>query len=99
MYTVYHLHSDLSLLDSCSKFSEYVDLAKAQGMTAIGCSEHGRISNWAANKLLCKQNGLKYLHACEVYLTAQLEHTTIVEPDGSRIKVSDMKRSGEDNTK
>lgn len=26
----------------------------------------------------------------------QLEHTTIIEPDGSKIKVSDMKRSGED---
>lgn len=29
-------------------------------------------------------------------LTAQLEHTTIIEPDGSRIRVKDLKRSGED---
>ena len=29
-------------------------------------------------------------------LTAQLENTTIVEPDGSRIRVKDMKKSGED---
>lgn len=33
-YTVYHLHSDDSLLDSCTKYSEYVDLAVAQGMKA-----------------------------------------------------------------
>ena len=33
------------------------------------------------------------------YLTGQLEATTIIEPDGSRIKVSDMKRSGEDKIK
>lgn len=85
---VYHCHTDLSLLDSCSRFNEYINLAKEQGMTAIGCSEHGRISNWAANKLLCKQNGLKYLHACEVYLTAQLEpkvrdnyHTVLIAKD------------------
>lgn len=29
-------------------------------------------------------------------LTAQLENTTIVEPDGSRSRVKDMKKSGED---
>ena len=87
-YTVYHLHTDLSLLDSCSKFSEYLDLAKSQGMTALGCSEHGRISNWMANKMLCQKAGIKYLHACEVYLTAQLEpkikdnfHTVLIAAD------------------
>ncbi|MBQ6633627.1 MAG: DUF896 domain-containing protein [Ruminococcus sp.] len=42
---------------------------------------------------------MEYRRRFRANLTAQLEHTTIVEPDGSRIKVSDMKRSGEDNTK
>lgn len=85
---VYHLHTDLSLLDSCSRFEEYLDLAKAQGMTAIGCSEHGRISNWAGNKLAAKKMGLKYLHACEIYVTSALEpkqrdnmHTVLIARD------------------
>lgn len=30
-------------------------------------------------------------------LRAQLESMTIVEPDGSKIRVADMKRSGEDH--
>jgi len=88
LYCVYHLHTDLSLLDSCSRFEEYLDLAKAQGMTAIGCSEHGRISNWAGNKLAAKQAGLKYLHCCEVYVTSALEpkqrdnmHTVLIARD------------------
>lgn len=88
MYTVYHLHTDLSLLDSCSKFQEYLDLAVEQGMTALGCSEHGRISNWAANKLLCRKHNIKYLHSCEVYLTASLDnkvrdnyHTVLIAKD------------------
>lgn len=72
MLCVYHLHTDMSLLDSCSRFEEYLNLAKTAGMTAIGCSEHGRISNWAGNKLLAKKAGLKYLHACEVYVTSSL---------------------------
>lgn len=86
-HIVYHSHTDLSLLDSCSKIQEYIDLAKAQGMTALGVSEHGRISNWQENKLLCKKAGLKYLHACEVYLTPTLDdkirgyHTVLIAKD------------------
>ena len=52
-YCVYHLHSDLSLLDSCSKFQEYVDLAKSQGMTAIASTEHGLPRSWVEKKMAC----------------------------------------------
>lgn len=38
----------------------------------------------------------EYRHAVLENFTSTLEHTTIVEPDGSKIKVSDRKRSGED---
>ncbi len=38
----------------------------------------------------------EYRQAVLANFTNTLEHTTIVEPDGSRIKVSDRKRSGED---
>lgn len=38
----------------------------------------------------------EYRQAALVNFTNTLEHTTIVEPDGSKIKVSDRKRSGED---
>lgn len=39
---------------------------------------------------------MEYRQSVRANFTNQLEHTTIVEPDGSKIKVSDMKRSGED---
>lgn len=38
----------------------------------------------------------EYRAAVTGNLTSQLESITIVEPDGSQIKVSDMKRSGEE---
>lgn len=38
----------------------------------------------------------EYRQSIMANLTSQLEATTIIEPDGSRIKVSDLKRSGED---
>lgn len=39
----------------------------------------------------------EYRRAVTGNLRAQLESMTIIEPDGSRIKVSDMKRSGEES--
>lgn len=72
-YTVYHLHSDDSLLDSCTKYSEYVDLAVAQGMKAIASTEHGKPSGWVSKKLYCQQKGIKFIHGVEIYLTETLE--------------------------
>lgn len=68
-YTVYHLHTDLSLLDSCTKYTDYIDRAAELGMKAIAFSEHGNIFNWVEKKMYCDKKGIKYLHGCEVYLT------------------------------
>lgn len=72
-YVVYHLHSDLSLLDSTTKFEDYILKAKELGQKAICFTEHGNIMRWIAKKEACDKAGIKYLHGCEVYLTAQLE--------------------------
>jgi len=71
-YCVYHLHSDLSLLDSCSKFSEYVDLAKEQGMNAIASTEHGLPRSWVEKKLYCDQQGIRFIPGVEIYITMNL---------------------------
>ena len=72
MYCIYHLHSDLSLLDSCSKFQEYVDLAKVQGMTAIGSTEHGIPRSWVEKKQACDAAGIKFIPGVEIYITMSL---------------------------
>lgn len=72
-YVAYHTHSDLSLLDSCTKYQDYIDMAAEEGMTAISISEHGRPSNWVGKKLYAESKGLKYIHSCEIYLTESLE--------------------------
>ena len=71
-YVVYHLHSDRSLLDSCTNYHDYIDKAVEYGMKAIGFSEHGNIYNWIDKKMYCDKKGIKYLHGCEVYLTEKL---------------------------
>lgn len=71
-YVVYHLHSDYSLLDSCTQPNDYIKLAKELGMKAIGFSEHGHLKGWFAKMMACKQAGLKYMHGTEIYLTESL---------------------------
>lgn len=80
-----HLHDDNSLLDSCTKFNEYVDLAVKYEQKAIACTNHGRIINWTDKKRYCDSVGIKYIHGCEVYLTAK-EYFNI---DDSQRKVKD----------
>lgn len=72
-YCVYHLHSHDSLLDSCTSYKEYVELAKGLGMTAIASTEHGKPLSWVSKKLLCDEAGIKYIHGVEIYLTENLE--------------------------
>lgn len=66
---IYHLHSHDSLLDSCSKFSEYVDLAVAQGMNAIGTTEHGLPRSWVEKKQYCDSKNIKLIVGVEAYIT------------------------------
>ena len=72
-YVVYHLHTELSLLDSCTNHKLYTDKAAELGQTAICFSEHGNIFNWIEKKMYANSKGLKYIHGCEVYLTATLD--------------------------
>ena len=71
-YVVYHLHTDDSLLDSCTKYNDYVDKAVELGQKAIAFTEHGNIYNWIHKKLYCDEKGIKYLHGVECYLTETL---------------------------
>lgn len=72
-YVAYHVHTDYSLLDSCSKYEEYIRLAVESGMKAIAFSEHGKPLGWVNKKMSCDNAGIKYMHAVEIYLTEQLE--------------------------
>ena len=71
-YTVLHLHDELSLLDSTTKFEEYVDKAVELGMKSIARTNHGNVYKWIEKLMYCKKKGIKYIHGCEVYLTETL---------------------------
>ena len=72
-YIMYHCHSDYSLLDSCTKFQEYVDLALKNGQRAIASTEHGKPPGWISKKMYCDSVGIRFIHGVEIYLTESLE--------------------------
>lgn len=86
-YIAYHVHSYLSLLDSCTDFKLYIDKAKELGQTAIAISEHGKPLQWVHKKMYCDEVGIKYIHGVECYLTKAL-----LQPDpqtGEMVKIRD----------
>lgn len=73
-YVAYHVHTENSLLDSCTNHKLYTDKAVELGQTAIGFSEHGNCYNWIEKKMYANEHGLKFLIECEIYLTESLEN-------------------------
>lgn len=80
-YTTYHLHSDYSLLDSCTNFKEYIDAAVQNGQMAIAFTEHGKPMGWVSKKLYCDQVGIQFIHGVEIYLTESLRNQ-----DGEKVR-------------
>lgn len=72
-YIMYHCHTEDSLLDSCSKPQDYIDLAVRDGMKALSFSEHGRPLLWTEKWAACKKAGIRYIHSVEIYLTETLK--------------------------
>lgn len=72
-YVMYHCHSDYSLLDSATKYEDYVNLSVKNGSMALSISEHGKPLNWTEKWGACKKAGIKYIHSVEIYLTERLE--------------------------
>lgn len=72
-YIMYHCHTELSLLDSCTKYQDYVDLAVKSSSKALSISEHGKPLNWTEKWNACKQAGIRYIHSVEIYLTESLD--------------------------
>ena len=69
---MYHCHSEYSILDSCTKYQDYIDLAVKNGQRAISISEHGKPLNWTEKWDLATKSGIRYMHSVEIYLTESL---------------------------
>lgn len=76
VYTPLHMHSDASnfnMTEVINKYTQYVDKAVDLGMHSICFTEHGNTIGWYNKKKYTEEQGLKYIHASEMYLTWTLE--------------------------
>lgn len=80
-YIAYHVHTEQSLLDSCTNYKDYVDKCVQLGQKAIAFTEHGNTYTWIEKKMYCDEHDVKYIHGVEVYLTERL-----VDDEGNKIR-------------
>ncbi len=63
-----HLHSEYSLLDGACKIAEIPKTARAQGHDAVAITDHGVLYGAIAFYKACKEQGIKPIIGCEVYV-------------------------------
>lgn len=65
-----HLHSEYSLLDGACRIAEIPKRAAALGQTAVAITDHGVMYGAVGFYNACKENGVKPIIGCEVYVAA-----------------------------
>ena len=73
-YTPLHVHSEYSLLDGLSKTSQIASRIKDIGATSCALTDHGTVSGAVDFVKTMKDNGLKPILGCEVYICLSLIH-------------------------
>jgi len=63
-----HVHTEYSLLDGACKIKEAVKKAKESGMPALAVTDHGVMYGAVEFYKACKDNGIKPIIGCEVYV-------------------------------
>lgn len=66
-----HNHTEFSLLDGAAKVKEFCKLAAEKGFRHLAISDHGVMDGIVKFTKACKENSLKPIYGCEMYL---LEH-------------------------
>ena len=68
-FTHLHLHTQFSLLDGFCKIDELMVKLKELGMKSVAITDHGNMSGVVAFYKKAKENGIKSILGCEIYVT------------------------------
>ncbi len=66
-----HLHSEYSLLDGACRIADIPRAAKAAGHDAVALTDHGVMYGAVAFYRACREEGIKPIIGCEVYVAAR----------------------------
>lgn len=78
-----HLHTEYSLLDGSGKVGELMKAAKELGMDSIAITDHGVMYGLVDFYKAAKENGIKAILGCEVYVVAKSMHLKQPDKDNS----------------
>ena len=73
-FTHLHVHTEYSLLDGACRIRELVKSAKDKGMTCLAITDHGVMYGAVEFYKQCKNEGIKPIIGCEVYVAPMSRH-------------------------
>ncbi|MGI5959125.1 MAG: DNA polymerase III subunit alpha [Massiliimalia sp.] len=78
-----HLHSEYSLLDGACRIKPLIQQVKELGQTAVAITDHGNMYSVVDFYKECKQNGIKPIIGCEVYVSPRTRFDKVHKIDSS----------------
>ena len=66
-----HVHTEYSLLDGACRIQDLPKIVKEMGQTACAITDHGVMYGVVNFYRACKDEGIKPIIGCEVYVTRQ----------------------------
>ena len=61
-----HRHTEFSSFDGFGNAEDLAKIAKENGLTALGISDHGNVNGLVEHYFACKKEGIKPILGCEV---------------------------------
>ena len=80
-FTHLHVHTEYSLLDGACRIKELVQQAKALGQTALAITDHGAMYGVVDFYKAARQEGIKPVIGCEMYISPRRHTDRIAELD------------------
>jgi DNA polymerase-3 subunit alpha len=80
-FTHLHLHTDYSLLDGACDVEKLVKHVHSLGQTAVAMTDHGNIFGAVHFFNAAKENGIKPILGCELYICQEADHRAKPDPD------------------
>jgi len=80
-FTHLHLHTDYSLLDGACDVDKLVKHVRSLGQTAVAMTDHGNIFGAVHFFNAAKEQGIKPILGCELYICKEDDHRAKPNPD------------------
>jgi DNA polymerase-3 subunit alpha len=80
-FTHLHLHTDYSLLDGACDVDKLVKRVRTLGQTAVAMTDHGNIYGAVHFFNAAKEQGIKPILGCELYICKEDDHRGKPDPD------------------